>query len=173
MAGSLVGVDAPSSDVIVPGQFSELLGRSSDVFCCSAWVRLWHKADMAIVLNHVCFWGQSGHHANLQDCPLMTQTGHSKSFRWRHHKLHKRPAYTHSGDLPPRIRNIVSDGQVTSSPAPFFWTAAAERSVNAFGLLLCALMIDRLAAAEAAALVFWCQLLARHPLVLSYGTVND
>src|SRR5215468_5161201 len=31
---------------------------------------------MAIALHYVRFWGQSGHHAKLPECPLMTQSGH-------------------------------------------------------------------------------------------------
>jgi hypothetical protein len=33
-------------------------------------VRFWHKADITIVLNHVRFWGQSGHRADITKCPL-------------------------------------------------------------------------------------------------------
>jgi len=39
-------------------------------------VRFWHKADMAIALNDVRYWGQSGHCSNGLRCPLMTQSGH-------------------------------------------------------------------------------------------------
>ena len=31
------------------------------VFCCEAYVRLWHKADIQMVRSNVCFRGQSGH----------------------------------------------------------------------------------------------------------------
>jgi hypothetical protein len=30
-------------------------------------VRFWHKADMAIALNDVRFWGQSGHRGHAAD----------------------------------------------------------------------------------------------------------
>ena len=39
-------------------------------------VRFRHKADMAIALNDVRYWGQSGHCSNGLRCPLMTQSGH-------------------------------------------------------------------------------------------------
>jgi hypothetical protein len=32
----------------------------SDVFCCSARVRFWHKADIPVAPIHVRFQGQSG-----------------------------------------------------------------------------------------------------------------
>jgi hypothetical protein len=31
-----------------------------DDVCCTAYVCLWHKADISTVLNDVCFRGQSG-----------------------------------------------------------------------------------------------------------------
>jgi len=31
--------------------------NNSGYNCCSAWVRFWHKADITIVRNHVCFRG--------------------------------------------------------------------------------------------------------------------
>jgi hypothetical protein len=55
VAGRLVGVDAPSSDVIVPGQFSELLDRSGDFF-------LLHCMSPLMA--------QSGHHDPVQQSPL-------------------------------------------------------------------------------------------------------
>src|SRR5215468_5341218 len=35
---------------------------------------------MAIALHYVRFWGQSGHHAKLRECPLMTQSGHRVTY---------------------------------------------------------------------------------------------
>src|SRR5262249_53365126 len=35
-------------------------------------VRLGHKADMAIALSDVRFWGYSGHRASTLQCPLLT-----------------------------------------------------------------------------------------------------
>src|SRR6516164_1299006 len=35
-------------------------------------VRFWHKTDMAIALNDVRFWGQSGHRSDVTKCPLLT-----------------------------------------------------------------------------------------------------
>src|SRR6516165_5964091 len=40
-------------------------------------VRFLHKADIATGSTDVRFRGQSGHHANLRECPLMTQSRHS------------------------------------------------------------------------------------------------
>ena len=40
-------------------------------------VRLWHKAD--ITRLNVRFWGQSGHHKNALQCPLLTQSGYRSS----------------------------------------------------------------------------------------------
>jgi len=34
------------------------------------------KADITIMLSHVCFRGQSGHEPKVLECPLMTQSGH-------------------------------------------------------------------------------------------------
>ena len=39
-------------------------------------VCFWHKADIAIVLNHVRFWGNSGHGDLVTSCPLMAQSEH-------------------------------------------------------------------------------------------------
>src|SRR5215472_9849229 len=39
-------------------------------------VALWPLADITTVLIHVRFRGNSGHRANLRECPLLTQSGH-------------------------------------------------------------------------------------------------
>ena len=41
----------------------------------SLYVRFWHT-DIAVVEIDFCFRGQSGHHAGVPQCPLMTQSGH-------------------------------------------------------------------------------------------------
>ena len=40
-------------------------------------VRFWHKAEMAVAVSNVRFWGQSGHCEFRASCLLLTQSGHS------------------------------------------------------------------------------------------------
>jgi len=47
------------------------------MICCSACVRFWHKADMAIALSDVRFGG-SGHCSDVLRCPLMTRSGYQQ-----------------------------------------------------------------------------------------------
>jgi hypothetical protein len=47
------------------------------VFSAMHFVAFWHKADIPIRLRNVRFWGQSGHDADVLQCPLLTQSGHS------------------------------------------------------------------------------------------------
>src|SRR5262249_28737146 len=41
-------------------------------------VRYWHKADMPTRSIDVCFWGESGHHADIPRCPLLIQSGRER-----------------------------------------------------------------------------------------------
>jgi hypothetical protein len=41
-------------------------------------VRLWHLADVPLVLTNVCFEGKNGHDAGVTPFPLMTQSGHRR-----------------------------------------------------------------------------------------------
>ena len=61
-------------------------------------VRFWHKADMPITLRNVRFRGQSGHHADMLRCPLLTQSGHSVL----------RIAVTHNAALTDLVSNAVA-----------------------------------------------------------------
>jgi hypothetical protein len=49
-------------------------------------VRFWHKADISRLSPNVRFRGQSGHDADVPQCPLLTQSGH-------HSPLQQGPSY--------------------------------------------------------------------------------
>ena len=44
---------------------------------------LWHLADMLLTARNVRFQRQSGHHPDLSQCLLLTQSGHSASESFR------------------------------------------------------------------------------------------
>ena len=45
-------------------------------------VRYWHLADIRGCSAHVCFWGQSGHLADLSQCPLVTRKNRHPKKTW-------------------------------------------------------------------------------------------
>jgi hypothetical protein len=62
-------------------------------YCCSTaalnenyrHVRLWHLADAPVTAINVCFLGKSRYHNERASRPLMTQSGHRRQAKNRHH----------------------------------------------------------------------------------------
>src|SRR6516165_1607264 len=66
------------SQQAIPTPFVPLIRRNgctATPFDAPHLVRKWHLADMPAALSDVRFWGQSGHHRDMRQGPLMTQSG--------------------------------------------------------------------------------------------------